>query len=75
MAITLTSLIISFPARPYLGRPQRLTGKVSGTKKGRRLTVTAFCVGDPGRTRTCNQGIKSALLCQLSYGARRAHLL
>lgn len=24
---------------------------------------------DPGRTRTFNLGIKSALLCQLSYGA------
>jgi hypothetical protein len=28
---------------------------------------------DPRRTRTCNQGIKSPLLCQIELAGRRGH--
>ncbi len=33
------------------------------------IWVCVVYIGDPDRTRTCNQLIKSQLLCQLSYGA------
>src|SRR5258708_9858743 len=48
------------------------TGSVAGkTKTSKKDSAGSSCVrlGDPDRTRTYNQLIKSQLLCQLSYGA------
>ena len=46
-------------------------------KRKRDGISVPFCIClfyDPDRTRTCNQTIKSRLLCQLSYGAARGVL-
>ncbi|SRR5581483_1614308 len=57
-------------ATPSLDR----RGNCGDSLKQKTALARGFRSGDPGRTRTSNQLIKSQLLCQLSYGTARDDL-
>lgn len=68
-----------------VGQPWRSSGAISA--KAQETRVTNYVIGTPGtcpvgapplagdprRTRTCNQGIKSPLLCQIELAGHKRH--